>query len=162
MSTQYNSSGHVLVLDCDSEEAYVAACRYLYLCKIGYCPIMSSPNHYWIVTDVVGSISDINNIARHIPGVDKLHVVYNDSRYYISIRAYPKKVTIDGLCITCVPTFSSDNHSLTNQLSIEWLQKFKEYWNSDKISTAIEIIKLREAYANKTINKLAMDPTFVI
>lgn len=152
VSTEINKK-HILVLDCDSDDKMLAAGRYLYLCKIGYCPIVSSPNHYWLITDIVDSINAVLLIAKSIPGQDPLHTDYNIKRQYISIRAYPK----DDL-----PIFPSDLHTLTNQISIRWLNEFKTYWDSEQIKTIVELIKLRKAVEDGTVSKLAANPSFTI
>jgi hypothetical protein len=143
---------HVMVLDCDAETDMLAACRYLFIHKIGYCAIESSEGRYWVVTNKVGTIDDVISLMKKVPGADSAHVEISGKRKFISIRAHPR----EGKS----PIFPSDNYKLTNRVSINWMKTLRNYF--DEVDKANESGLLRKAHKDGTMLKMVSHPSFEV
>jgi len=147
---------HALILDCDCDGSMMAACHWIKTeMKLGYTVIISSPNHYWIVVDMVGSWSKIHTAMTLIPGVDKRYTQLSDKRRCSYIRAVPKA--------NCVPKFQQDClEQLRHPLAREWLWKYKSYIESEDFRKICKAVRLRQAVEDGTISELAANPEFAM
>lgn len=115
---------HILNLDCDSEVDMLRAVEDLKKLNITYCRIQSTPGHYWIVCDKIGSISELYKFALNIAGVDRNYLYGTIDKRKFIIRAYPKKT---------IPLFI-DSFTVGSIEFKEWLAEFKRYWSSEDMS----------------------------
>lgn len=143
---------HIMVLDCDSLDNMIAACRTLKIDNIGYVVIESSPHHYWVVTNYIGNITDVTDRMSGIPGTDLNHMRLSRARGHISIRATPQ--------VRSIPSFPSDI-SVLHKTVRRWYLRFKS--NFDLHAERIQqTLILSEALANRKVADLASDPAFEV
>ena len=168
ISCKHPNHTYVMCLDCDNEMGMLVAARVLKANNIGYAIIKSSnqptplsnlgpiglahTDHFWLITDVVGSIIHVVNWMRTIPGVDSLFIDYCQRKRDVFLRAYPKNESI--------PIFPT-SHTLINKLVIEWYDAFKIHFELNMKSIALAR-KLQVAYNNGKLKDLIYDPEFEV
>lgn len=128
----------LLVLDCDSHENKEKATEELRLLSIKYKVFMSSPNHYWVVTNYIGSFKNCLNFMQSIPGVDREFIGFCSKYKGICLRAFPK----DGYR----PNLSSNWDSFHGKASL-WAEAFLKYWGGSPIVNWL-ISRQREVISN--------------
>jgi hypothetical protein len=121
--------------------------------RIEFYPIMSSKDHYWFVTDFVGSFKECIDLYSSIPGIDKKHLSMAKSRGLIQIRATPAHGS------TFRPKFP-EKCGLKNSLAIKWVEEFKAF-HSQTWNTA-ERIAMQKAVESGELYDLLADPESVI
>lgn len=146
------SRQHVMVVDCDGMNNMLAAVRSLKLDNIAYMPIQSSPEHFWIVADYIGTIKDVVAKMRTIPGADSDHTYMASQHKAVFLRAMPR--------FKDSPVFLDDDSMLSPPVQ-KWYREFKGLYDTHgkRIRAAFE---LKEALINGTIGTLASDPAFAI
>lgn len=145
---------YVLALDCDSQDEMLATCNVIKTYyKWNYVAVMSTENHYWVIVDKTGSITELVAIMRKIPGVDTRYVDYVERRGYIVLRAMPKNV---------MPIFPDEDVKFTNKLARTWFREFKEHWQSEDVAHYLRLKELQAAIENKSVTALAANPNFLI
>ena len=87
-SNQYTL--HLLALDCDSREDTEKAIRDLNVRGIGYSLIESSPFHFWIITDFIGSVSECLSVMDNIKGTHSEYITWTRRQGYLFLRAFPR------------------------------------------------------------------------
>lgn len=143
----------VLALDCDGFNEMLATCNVLKtFYKLNYTIIKSGNEHYWIIVDKVGKISEFVPMMRLLPGVDSRYTDYIERRGYIVLRAMPK----DSL-----PLFP-DEANFSNSAAGRWYEAFREYWQSADTAHFLRLKELQKALATKTVSMLAANPNFMI
>jgi hypothetical protein len=80
----------ILALDCDSPEARSQAQEDLESRTTGYVTFESSPGHYWIIVDYVGSLKKCLWKMGTIPGVDPQYKTYCKNMKGIFLRSWTK------------------------------------------------------------------------
>lgn len=139
---------HILVLDCDSLEEMYAAVKVLKRDNIPWAGIESSPDHFWIITDKVGTFKEILPILKSIPGVDKRYVKATETWKRLHLRAIPRK--------NSRPKFGEPT-DLQDQRVINWYNCFQKLHNDPAI---IEDLGLIEHLKQGTMAGAAADPSF--
>lgn len=139
---------HILVLDCDSLEEMYAAVRVLKRDNIPWVGIESSPDHFWIITDIVGTFKEIFPILKAIPGVDSRYVKATETWKRLHLRAISRK--------NSRPKFGEPT-DLRDQRVINWYNSFKKLHNDP---TIVENLGLIEHLKQGTMAGAAADPNF--
>lgn len=141
-----------LAVDCDSDASAIVAAHCLCMEGIHYVQVESSPGKSWLITDYVGTHSEVQQVLSRTVGADK-KFVQKSADTGINIRA---TVRLDA-----VPSFDI---GLANRLRDErvrhWLQCYHDLINKqDKI---LRNLKLTEALRLGTVYDLAADPDFLV
>ena len=113
---------YLLVLDCDNFANKESVLEELRLLQIGYKVFTSSQDHYWIVTDFIGSIKKCLIIMKCIPGVDSQFIKCCETYGKIILRAFPKA----GVR----PQFHTTWQFQHSHLAGLWVRAFTDYWSS--------------------------------
>lgn len=143
---------HVMVLDCDSMPGMLASARSLKLDNIGYVPVQSSPEHYWLVTNYVGTLQKILTKMAGIPGIDMRHRAMAKKHQNLHIRAMPRA--------TDMPLFTDDDSVLSKPVR-KWYRSLKALYDNHGARIQ-EAIKLSTALHSGEIMQMAADPSFAI
>lgn len=139
---------HILVLDCDSLDEMYAAVRVLKRDNIGWVGIESSPDHFWIITDVVDTFKRIFPILEAMPGVDNSYIKATKTWKRLHLRAIPRQ--------NSRPKFGKPA-DLRDQRVINWYNWFKELHNDPAI---VEDLGLIQHLKQGTMAGAAADPDF--
>jgi hypothetical protein len=116
---------YILAIDCDSAFDKDRAVFFLEnQCKYETAVIESSPDHYWIITNHVGSLSEVTKIMGQVPGADEYHTECS-ARTGILFRGTPK---IDRPA-SFIPYFELETFG-TGEVA-EWYAAFKQYFQGD-------------------------------
>lgn len=130
ISTQVaESSLHLLALDCDSREDVGKAVQDLNVRGIGYALIESSPFHFWIITDFIGSVSECISVMNNITGTHSEYITWARRQGDLFLRAFPR----NGFR----PILGEISFRLSCGKAFEWFKAFSGYWHSQVIEDAI-------------------------
>lgn len=152
---------HVAVLDCDSEDAMLAAAHWIKTeYGVAYTPIESSPGHYWLVTDLVGTIDHLIYQMHEIPGIDPKFIDLCRRQRMISVRVHPKVCEGETIQLRS-PKFRPDS-ALTNPLAKGWYNAFVSYFDSPDYKKICKAIMLRESIKLGCVTTMAADPAFQV
>lgn len=142
---------HILLLDCDSTGAMLAACNTLAEYRIGYTLIQSSPSHYWIIVDKIGKFSDMLHFAKMIPGVDNKYIDYSiiHEKFFLRLSPFEGKMAI----------FQGPG-GLKNPLAITWYNEFERLWGSSEVQQRGRAERLKKQIEDGSIIDAAANPEF--
>ena len=139
---------HILVLDCDSLDEMYAAVRVLKRDSIPWAGIESSPDHFWIITDIIGTFKEIFLILEAFPGVDSNYIKAAKNWKRLHLRAIPRKDSR--------PKFG-ESTNLRDQRVIDWYNCFEKLHNDPAIAENLGLI---EHLKQGTMAGAAADPNF--
>lgn len=143
---------HVAVLDCDSVANMCAAANWLKTEEnLSYCAVESSPDKYWLVTDLVADYNAVDKLLKRTPGVDACFVALCNRLKFQPIRCLAKS---DGHA----PRFPRD-HQLTG-LAAEWYEAFKAHWDLPWVVSINKRTLYKYAIKSGTMMELVSDPDF--
>ena len=153
ISTKVNNSQYILALDCDGTDEMLAVCHVLKsYYGLKYATIISSPNHFWVIAEKIGTTYELVNMMEVIPGVDPRFVDCIKSRGKIVLRGMPKDM---------MPIFP-DSIEFTNPLILKWYRAFKDLYRSEEMIHISRLRRLVKAIKEKKVAELASDPNFMI
>lgn len=125
------------IVDADSEHAHALALGSLNNKKVGWCEFKSSPDRYWIITDVHGSPSDVLYKMETVLGMDPNYIKMARADREFVLRCYLKTYTFRPIAtFNVLPSRSPVK---------EWAAMFEEFWKDDKMTMVIESMRLRLA-----------------
>lgn len=149
----FSSALHVLVVQCDSEQAATSAMNSLHdLWGFESVMVEWQPGKFWIVSDHVDRIGRVLKMMRKVVGADQVHVEESKEVRAICLRASP---THEGYP-RFVQSFVGDP-ALTNKAH-EWFSRLSLFFTS---SQYIEVVrKLKTSFNSQYIklNKEACCP----
>jgi len=114
---------YLMTLDCDSVDNMKAAEDNLKYRGLKYYVIESSPEKFWIVTSLVGSISEIINSLQYIPGCDSRYARLAKERNECVLRAIPK----NGF----LPIFPKE--IVGDEVWVNWLKELYLWWKEPTV-----------------------------
>jgi hypothetical protein len=126
---------HVLAVDCDSVEAKDKAVNQLSL-QYAVDVVESSPEHFWVITDQVGTWKETALSLQRVDGADKDFVSISLAHQKITFRAFPKQ--IDFSQIHAYPRMGTKVFHAG--LSRDWLTLFRAYYTSKSFRALAAII----------------------
>jgi len=132
---------YLMALDCDTFVGCEDAKRELGRQNICHVVIESSPNCYWIICDIIGTVTKNIRIAEVIPGCDRKYLNCCMSKNKINLRAYPK----EGF----IPKFQQDIDEISDKhhgVFKKWLFNFRDYWESDDMKLISEQLSPDKSY----------------
>jgi len=140
ISKHITGDKYLLALDCDSFVGCEDAKRELDRQNICYVVIESSPDRYWVICDIIGTITENIRAAEVIPGVDQKYLSCCKSKKKINLRAYPK----GGF----IPKFQQDIDKISDRHGVfkKWLFDFRDYWGSNDIKLISEQLSPDKSY----------------
>lgn len=118
----------LLVLDCDSLVDKEKTLDELCLLGIKFKVIQSSPLHYWVVTNYIGSFKKCMLIMSAIPGVDKNFIEFCDKYEKIVLRVFPK----EGYR----PNTAQDFDSFSGRAKL-WGELLQRWWGGESSGKGI-------------------------
>jgi len=144
---------YLAVVDCDGESAKEIATYNLDERGLTYFVIISSykslsTQHYWIICNYAGDMSEILTFMKSIPGNDQRYVDCCIRKQEINLRAYPKNYS--------VPVFGNYEKEL-GKLSIgseNWIRCFHDYWYSDDIKEVLQEMVKKEIKIKNQLSDL--------
>lgn len=146
-------SKFVLTLDCDGTDEMLAVCHVLKSYHgLNYAVVVSSPNHYWVIADKVGTASELLHMMEIMPGVDPRYVDCIRNKRDIVLRGFPKE---------CMPIFP-DSVEFTDDRAARWYAAFKDIWQSEDMKHILRLKQLFKAIKEKKVATLAASPSFAV
>jgi len=146
---------HFLALDCDSQEDMIAAAACLKRDNINWIPIESSDNHFWLITDFIGSSKEIVDKIQTIVGVDRQYVELTTSNGICFMRATPT--------VGKVPKINRDNiGELRDSRIIEWLNEYQKLLDEQFATLQNTILVKALEDGDGSIYSLAANPDFEV
>jgi len=132
---------HLLSLDCDSATRLSQAHAFLNEQKIAHTVFRSSPDHFWILCNVIGRFKKVKKFMDRIPGVDQEYVGFTEDRGMFVLRAFPKAQMEIPVRINTYPF--PDLSSITRKnslyrhrkLYLRFVEDFEAYWASILVTT---------------------------
>lgn len=144
---------HVMVVDCDSEKAMVTDAHILKaIFGTNYEVVESSENHFWIITDIVGTYDHIVKYFEMLVGVDQHYRFFTKHRKRWHLRLHPKN--------DCLPLFKEGKLALENPESIKLYNQLREDFEEMKV--ILEVSKIQQLYAKGRIMDAAANPDFTV
>lgn len=143
----------IMALDCDSQEASIAAARCLRREGIHWASVQSSPGKFWFITDFVAPFREVHAKMKTIVGVDVDYVAQCGRYKTCHLRAHPD--------IDRVPDVANmDLGGIEDSRVRAWLNDFDRLHH--RMQSALENIRLKMALDKGEIYTIASDPGFDI
>jgi hypothetical protein len=118
----FREGKYIYGVDCDSLDDAIKARSYaeetLHLPCVS---VESSPEHFWIFFDKIGTFDQVIDWASNTPGVDKGWIDSCQREKKIALRAFPKDTLYPRLPLC----------SLTNPTLVRWYGELRQYYASD-------------------------------
>jgi len=143
----------IAVLDCDGIPEMLAAKTALNTYGIGHAIVMSSPDHFWIITDYINIFSEAIKFIESMPGVDEKFVNFCKAKSIITMRA--------EALYNRFPTFPESN-TLTDPTILEWYTEFKKHFEHPLILKKYNANCLKGRLSDGSFLQDMADPTFQI
>jgi hypothetical protein len=118
-----NAKYFLMAIDCDTVECLTYAVANLEFRELKYYIIESSPNKFWVITNLIGHQSEVANTLSYIPGCDPNYAKLSMEKGQSVLRAVPK----NGF----IPIFPTD--IVGDGLWLRWLRLFQSWWQEPAI-----------------------------
>jgi hypothetical protein len=144
---------YLAVLDCDCDITAETATRCLDRhFPMAYYRVQNLLDHSWIFCDKIGTVKEIVEFMKDIPGVGQDYISLCSRNKCINLRAYPKRIA-SPVFDSFITVDHSRNGKRPSQEYITFLYNLREYWTGSDMQEILT--RLNEGDAHTRANSLA-------
>ena len=147
---------YVLVADCDSFMGMIAAKKFINdVWNHKTYIVVSTPGKFWIITDIYGELDKMIHMLGQVPGIDQQYFYCARDMKKLVLRATPSMDII-------LPQFPPPDEMPDDPIVSNWIQMFKDHFNSEVMHKIIIAMELHRGVRNGTIGNMVQDPNFTV